>query len=374
MKSQPKISVIIPVYNVEKYLEECLDSVINQTLTDIEVICVNDGSTDNSLNILKKYEKKDKRITVITQKNLYAGVARNNGFAISKGEYVHFFDSDDILSDNKVYEDVYNKLKEVNFPDVIHGFADRFDNKTLKQIDEKDNYKNTNKSFFIDKNDIDSLLKLSVVPWLSFFKSDFIRKNNITFPNLKCSNDVFFFFKSIFSLDTIYLYNRKFVNYRVNNDKSLVGIRHKFFDCQISDFYLIKDFLNEKKIHKQIIKKILLKKLNELFSRYRSYMADRRKHSYKLHCQVIEFCNNYDITELYPEIKKQWYFKTYRRFKKFNNISKLLYPIQIYIYKMHFMKKKIFEFIFSIKNNYNKTHKIITILGIKIRIKRKKFI
>lgn len=84
----PKVSVIIPVYNVEQYLRECLDSVINQTLREIEIICVDDGSTDSSLEILKEYAQKDNRFTIITQENLHAGVARNAGLAVAKGEYL----------------------------------------------------------------------------------------------------------------------------------------------------------------------------------------------------------------------------------------------------------------------------------------------
>ena len=86
----PKVSVIIPVYNVEKYLRECLDSVINQTLSDIEIICINDGSTDNSLEILKEYAENDSRIKIITQENQGQGVARNNAIEAAQGEYLVF--------------------------------------------------------------------------------------------------------------------------------------------------------------------------------------------------------------------------------------------------------------------------------------------
>ena len=92
-----KVSVILPVYNVEKYLKECLDSILNQTLQEIEVICVDDGSTDRSLEILREYEKKDKRVIVLTQENKGAGAARNKGLAIAKGEYLSFLDSDDFF-------------------------------------------------------------------------------------------------------------------------------------------------------------------------------------------------------------------------------------------------------------------------------------
>ena len=105
----PKISVIIPVYNVEEYLCQCLESVIKQTLREIEIICIDDGSTDNSLKILQEYAQKDRRITVLKQENLHAGVARNAGLAVAKGEYIHFLDSDDWI-DEETYAKLYDLI------------------------------------------------------------------------------------------------------------------------------------------------------------------------------------------------------------------------------------------------------------------------
>ena len=93
----PKVSVIIPVYNVEKFLGRCLDSVINQTFKDFEIVCVNDGSPDNSAEILEQYSKLDERIKIITQINQGLSMARNNGVAASVGEYICFVDSDDVI-------------------------------------------------------------------------------------------------------------------------------------------------------------------------------------------------------------------------------------------------------------------------------------
>ncbi len=93
----PEISLIIPVYNVERYLSNCLNSVLSQTFADFEVICVNDGSTDSSGDILKNYQSKDKRVFVLSQNNQGLSVARNNGIELSKGKYVYFLDSDDVL-------------------------------------------------------------------------------------------------------------------------------------------------------------------------------------------------------------------------------------------------------------------------------------
>lgn len=106
-----KISVIIPVYNVEKYLRECLNSVINQTLKDIEIICINDGSTDSSLEILKEYAAKDKRISIIDKENEGLSATRNLGINLAKGEYISFVDSDDYL-DLNFYEKLYKTAKK----------------------------------------------------------------------------------------------------------------------------------------------------------------------------------------------------------------------------------------------------------------------
>lgn len=112
MKTLKKISVIVPVYNVEKYLPECLDSIIKQTLKDIEIICINDGSPDNSLEILKRYSEKDSRIKIIDKKNEGVGKARNDGIRAATGEFIAFMDSDDYYPSDNVLEILYNAAKE----------------------------------------------------------------------------------------------------------------------------------------------------------------------------------------------------------------------------------------------------------------------
>ena len=106
--SEIKVSIVMPVYNVQSYLDECLDTLQNQTLKEIEIICVDDGSTDLSPEILKKHQKADSRIKIITQHNSGAAVARNKGFEQVQGEYVLFLDSDDFYKDNML-EVAYKK-------------------------------------------------------------------------------------------------------------------------------------------------------------------------------------------------------------------------------------------------------------------------
>ena len=111
IKNNPKISIIIPIFNSEEFINECLNSLIRQTFKNFEVICINDDSNDNSLTILKEFEKKDERIHIFSQKNTGAGIARNVGMEKSKGEYLLFLDSDDIF-EVIMLEELYAKIKQ----------------------------------------------------------------------------------------------------------------------------------------------------------------------------------------------------------------------------------------------------------------------
>ena len=119
-----KTSVIIPVYNTEKYLVECLESVLNQSQKELEIIAVDDGSTDHSLDILYQYQKVYKNLQVYSQKNSRQGTARNNGLQYAKGEYIYFLDSDDTI-DPETLEDCYRQAKEKNLDIVL------FDSKVI---------------------------------------------------------------------------------------------------------------------------------------------------------------------------------------------------------------------------------------------------
>ena len=117
----PKVSIIVPIYNVEKYLDRCMDSLLNQTLKDIEIIMVDDGSPDNCPKMCDEYAKKDSRVRVIHKKNAGLGMARNSGLEVATGEYVAFVDSDDYV-DRSMYETLYHKVKERNVDAVLCKF------------------------------------------------------------------------------------------------------------------------------------------------------------------------------------------------------------------------------------------------------------
>ncbi|MBR6222807.1 MAG: glycosyltransferase family 2 protein [Lachnospiraceae bacterium] len=122
MEYDIKVSVIVPVYDAEKYLEQCLDSIVNQTLKEIEIICVDDGSTDSSMEILNRFKENDPRITVLSQQNLFAGVARNNGKSHARGKYLVFWDSDDYFYETaleKMYSQCERMMQTSVFAEAI---------------------------------------------------------------------------------------------------------------------------------------------------------------------------------------------------------------------------------------------------------------
>ncbi len=200
-----KVSVIIPVYNVEVYLRKCLDTLINQTLKDIEYICINDGSTDNSLLILEEYAQKDSRFIIINQENQGQGTARNKGLKIVKGEYIGFVDPDDWI-ESDMYEEMYNKAKKFDV-DIIECNRNFYRNNLLEK--KEDNQKlileNTNQeiiyeniyhplTFFENFLDVYSGSVLN-----KLFKTEFIKKNNILFSKGRMIEDVVFFLSALAS-------------------------------------------------------------------------------------------------------------------------------------------------------------------------------
>lgn len=228
--TQPKVSVIIPVYNTEKYLRECLNSVVNQTLTDIEIICVDDGSTDSSPEILAEYAGKDDRFTILSQKNLYAGVARNYGMSVAKGEYLCFLDSDDIF-ELEMLEKAYAKAIAADSDIVIWGGV-HFDDATGKETDAPwllaaaitakcDNA-------FSRKEIPDRIFNItSPAVWNKLFKKDYISRMGIEFQPLHSTNDLFFTYCAIAAAERISVLPQILVHYRTGNSNSIQGTKAK---------------------------------------------------------------------------------------------------------------------------------------------------
>ena len=221
-----KISVIIPVYNVEKYLRQCLDSVINQTYKNLEIICIDDCSSDSSLNILHDYAKKDNRIIIIENKtNLKAGTSRNKGIEVASGDYISFVDSDDWL-ELKTYEKLANLLEKNNI-DVIQFLLRYVKNGIINQ----DSVQLSKEDKVYNLKDNHEILKY----WSwhlcnRIYSKKFLLKNNISFNNFPCFEDTLFSLKCLINAKSIYFYNVPCYNYRKDNETALTANYEKHMD------------------------------------------------------------------------------------------------------------------------------------------------
>ena len=181
----PKVSIIVPVYNVERYIDKCLESLVNQTLEDIEIIIVNDGSTDNSKEIIEKYKKQyNDKIIYLEKQNGGLSDARNYGIPYAKGEYIAFLDSDDYVN-IKMYEKLYNKAIENNSDIVECDFYWKYPNKLI--LDTRNEYKDIN----------DMITNGRVVVWNKLYKRKIIYDKNIMFTKGVRYEDIDFFYKLI---------------------------------------------------------------------------------------------------------------------------------------------------------------------------------
>jgi len=241
------VSIIIPVFNAEDYLEECLDSVVNQTLKDIEIICVNDGSEDNSLEILNNYAKNDKRFVIISQENQGQGVARNKGLDLVKSDYFCFLDSDDKLELDAI-EKSYNLAKDKDLDFVMFRMIN-FDD------DKEEFYKTPGYDMYFVYNKIkdkvfnykdlgELIFYVSVSPANKLFKSKFVFDSGVKFPKNTFFEDNVFFWRLFFNAKRIFFTPEYFYIRRVHS-KSTTGFGGKHWVDAIDIYNQVWDIFKE---------------------------------------------------------------------------------------------------------------------------------
>ncbi len=377
-----KISIIIPVYNAEKYLEKCLTSVIKQTYRNLQIICINDGSTDNSLNILKKFEEMDKRITVISQKNLGVSAARNNGLNIAKGEYITFLDSDDWL-ETDCYTLAIEAFSSDSSIDIISWGANVIDqrNSTNSEIQGVQNFYKFNN---LGKTKLNETLTktLSGAVWKYLFKKEIINKLNLRFDNdLKLGEDVLFTFSYFSLVNYIYYLPYNTYNYVLSQNSATlkIGERHnpKYalhnninLLLKLKKFYILQN-------NYALFNNILAKKiLNTIFWQIQYLQSNDYKFCIKELSRLRNILdrNFYYLQEVNYIFKGQFYKIQQIKLPYFyignnilgltiyrtNNPCLIIFFLGIRI-KIHYQK------IFYLKNDFNKVHKIINIFGLKFK-------
>ncbi len=251
-----KVSVILPVYNVENYIRECLDSLVNQTLKEIEIICVDDGSTDSTLDILREYEAKDDRIHVLTQKNQFAGVARNNGMKTAAGDYLIFLDSDDFF-EPELCEKAYAKGIEHDADIVMFG-ARRFYDSTKERILAPWYFHSeylSGKPVFNRFDFPDKLLRITTpAPWTKAYKRTFVEKEALQYQGLQNSNDAYFSLVAVSIAERISWVDDTLVNYRVGMSNNLQATKKKNPTCFMQAYYAVYQELQRRGIYHEVEK------------------------------------------------------------------------------------------------------------------------
>ena len=226
--SKPKVSILVPIFNVEKYLRQCLDSIVAQTLKDVEIVCINDGSTDSSPAIISEYAKNDSRFTVITKDNSGYGDSMNKGLKAAKGEYIGIVESDDWV-DVDMFESLYNIAKgnEVEVVKSNFYFYSGLGNtnKKFQLVNRVDTGR------VINPIDTTSVFFPQAAIWTGLYKKSFLTKNKIAFlPTPGASyQDTGFNYKVWASAKRAFLTNDAFLHYRIDNDNSSVKSKGKIF-------------------------------------------------------------------------------------------------------------------------------------------------
>lgn len=240
MNNRPLVSVIVPVYNVEKYLSRCLDSLINQTLKNLEIICINDGSKDNSIKILEEYSQKDNRIIILNQDNAGLSAARNNGMNHAKGEYIGFVDSDDWV-DLNFFEQLYINVKKYNADIGVAGIkrVRSYKWKYHIKFEKEEVIQDINKKF--QKCDVPD----KCYPVNKIYKLSELKKRNIYFePN-------------------VYFEDRLFTAQVLINLKTLVTVPNTYYNYWTNPNSIVKTKSKKKLKDSQYTKEKLMKYLKE---------------------------------------------------------------------------------------------------------------
>jgi len=315
-----KVSVIVPVYNVEKYLEKCLNSLVNQTLEDIEIIVVNDGTKDNSQKIIDKYTKKyPKKVKGYIKENGGLSSARNYGLKYASGEYIAFVDSDDYV-ELDMYEKMYNKAISENFDIVACDLFYVYDDKKVEA------FSNLNNDIFTQEEIKQSMINIYPSAWNKIYKKDLF-KHKIYFKDRVWFEDVEFLYRLISKVNSIGVVHEKFYNY-----VQRAGAITKTFDDRlfhyIDNWNGILDYYKKNKIYDEYkleLEYCYVRYLYATFIKSASNFTDKKLYEEAVN-KAIE-----NVKTNFPNYRKNKYF--YKSLKglyllTFNKLySKILYRV-----------------------------------------------
>lgn len=328
--------MIIPVYNTEKYLKECLDSIVNQSLEDIEIICIDDGSTDNSLEILREYAENDSRFKIFSQENNGQGSARNYGLDVAKGEYIYFMDSDDFIELNTL-SDCYNEANKNNLDFLMFQLINYDESKKSLYHDNDYDMPNVGDSVadnvfsYADLNHL--IFQVAVSPVNKLYSKKFLDDINVRFPEDVIFEDNVFFWNVFLNAKRIkFLKHHYYIRRRHSSSTTgNAGIR----------------FVDTLEIHNRIF--IIFKKFN-IFDEFKKYLFNKK---------VV--LANVRFNQVNDEVKSVFFNEMKNDFKEMSNeygydniIEYLDYPNKL-IFETVMESDGFEEFLLIIENSYLKS-------------------
>lgn len=306
----PEVSIIIPFNNVENYIEQCLSTVISQTLKDIEIILINDASTDKSRSIVLDFMQKDKRIKLIELKERKGqGFARNRGIELAKGEYIGFVDSDDFIEPD-MFEKMYNTAKNSGC-DIIMCLVKEYDDLNDKYIT-SDYYSlaplcGLKNNIFSAKDTKDNILDINVALWNKIYKRSYLKKTGEKFPEGFIYEDLPFFFGTYLPAEKIQIIWEFFYNYRINRKNSTM----QQFNNKILDRLPMVSLTYEKLKNTPYLKDLQYKIkgwiINDLFHRYTLLKENYHKEFFFQMKKIFESLEIKDIDN--PYWKRVYHFQ-----------------------------------------------------------------
>ncbi len=308
VERQPKVSVILPVYNVGKYLKQSLDSLINQTLKDIEIICVDDGSTDESYDILEEYKSKDDRIIVIHKENKGTGAARNDGLRLAKGECIGFVDPDDWVKPN-MFERLYGLIKEKNL-DIAMCMPDGYDEKNDVYapfpyfVDE--NWESVIDDRVFNWRDL-SPFKYPMCVWNKLYTKELFDKNNIDFAEGLDFEDHKVIFGTLLTAQRIFFIREKLYVYRYNREGSVLTDNNRRLIDHMEIFNIVEKLMKETNTFNVLREDFLTYKIHNVLYYYSMIKNEYKEEYYQNMIKCIKDTNLTDeeckkLSGKYPEL------------------------------------------------------------------------
>lgn len=310
-----KVSVIVPVYNGEKYLEECLDSILNQTMKDIEIICVDDGSTDRSNEILDKYSSNDARIRIYHQENQFAGIARNTGMKYAEGKYILFLDGDDFF-DSAMIEKLYNK-SEQDKADICVCDGYRYDDENKVALKGKAYLAHRllpDKIPFSIEDAEETLFNFTTMNlYNKLYRRDFLEKMGIKFKPHRLGEDAGFVLHTLSSASRITILDERLFYYRINTNISVTDSAAQDILAGYRTMLEAKNELIEKGIYTEKLKRSFANKaLGNCFHFFRK--ANTLEAYQQLFDKLVNQ-NGFADLDVVDRGEDYYYFKkTYERF------------------------------------------------------------